>query len=225
MSDRCEYIFGVTYHPPIPVLRPGHAPLTRALLVLAALIFGPLVTVADDVSDDTDQIESLRVDQARMLAETFPGVNMKYEGPSGDLSLGLTTLAAETAKALAKYKGELMLPYDAIGGDEMPMTEDIARLMIATKSFQGSLPGVTAFETPDSVAVAKILATRKGRLALPNLEKISPKTLAALIEKEDVEIPLIETLELIPEPDGSFNDDFVIPERFEDRQQRQRAGE
>jgi hypothetical protein len=41
-----------------------------------------------------------------------------------------------------------------------------------------------------------------------------------LIEKEDVEIPLIETLELIPEPDGSPNDDFVIPEQFENRQQR-----
>jgi hypothetical protein len=35
-----------------------------------------------------------------------------------------------------------------------------------------------------------------------------------LLEKEDVEIPLIETLELIPEPDDSPTDDFVIPERL-----------
>ena len=82
---------------------------------------------------------------------------------------------------------------------------------------------VTALDSPDSVAIARALATRKGSLALPNLKKISPRTLSALIEKDDVEIPLIETLELIPEPDGSPNDDFVIPEQFEDRQRQQRG--
>jgi hypothetical protein len=73
-------------------------------------------------------------------------------------------------------------------------------------------------EVADSVAVAKALATRKGPLALPNLKKISPKTLSALIEKEDVDIPLIETLELIQEPDGSATEDFVVPEGFQARQ-------
>jgi hypothetical protein len=84
----------------------------------------------------------------------------------------------------------------------------------------GELTDVTAFDSPDSVAIAKALATRKGPLSLPNLKKISPKTLSALLEKEDIEIPLIETLELILEPDGSPTDDFVIPERFQQRQQR-----
>jgi hypothetical protein len=64
-------------------------------------------------------------------------------------------------------------------------------------------------------ATAKALAARKGRLALPNLKKISPKTLTALIKKEAVEIPRIETLEFIPEPDGSPTEDFIIPERFQ----------
>jgi hypothetical protein len=59
-------------------------------------------------------------------------------------------------------------------------------------------------------------------LALPNLKKLSPKTLLALIEKEDIEIPLVETLELIDEPDGSSGDDFVIPESFQKRQQLQK---
>jgi hypothetical protein len=84
------------------------------------------------------------------------------------------------------------------------------------------LPGITAFTAPDSVAVAAALATAKGRLSLPNLKKISPKTLSALIAKEDVQIPLIETLELIPEPDGSESDDFVIPKTFQERQTLQR---
>jgi hypothetical protein len=57
---------------------------------------------------------------------------------------------------------------------------------------------------------------------LPNLRKISPKTLAALIANEDVEIPLIETLELIQEPDGSVTEDFIIPKWLEERQEEQR---
>jgi hypothetical protein len=83
---------------------------------------------------------------------------------------------------------------------------------------------LTAFSAPDSVAVAQALATRNGPLSLPNLKKISPKTLFALIAKEDVQIPLIETIEFIPEPDGSPTDDFVIPEWLEQRQRRQAGG-
>ena len=71
-----------------------------------------------------------------------------------------------------------------------------------------------------SAAIATALTARKGPLLLPNLTKISAKTLLALIEKEDVDIPLIATLEMIPEPDGSAADDFVIPEPFQQRQQQ-----
>jgi len=63
-----------------------------------------------------------------------------------------------------------------------------------------------------AIDAANALATRTGNLALPNLEKISPKTIAALIENRDVKIPRIDTLELIQEPDGSGTEDFVIPE-------------
>ena len=52
---------------------------------------------------------------------------------------------------------------------------------------------------------------RKGRLALSNLKRISPTTLAALKTKRGVSIPSIEKLELIQEPDGSSNDDLVLP--------------
>jgi hypothetical protein len=86
--------------------------------------------------------------------------------------------------------------------------------------FKGNLSFVTALDSPDSVAIAQALATRKGRLKLPNLKKISPKTLTALIEKEDVEIPLIETLELIQEPDGSPTDDLIVPEWLSERESR-----
>ena len=67
--------------------------------------------------------------------------------------------------------------------------------------------------TSGSSILAAALATRNGPLSIPSFVKISPKTLTALIEKEDVVIPLIERLELIQEPDGSpylppFNVDY-----------------
>ena len=88
-------------------------------------------------------------------------------------------------------------------------------MLAASPKWNGQLPKIT---TLDSVVVAKALATRKGPLSLPKLKKISPKTLSALIEKRDVEIPLVATLEFIAEPDGSETDDFVIPAWLEERQ-------
>ncbi len=45
------------------------------------------------------------------------------------------------------------------------------------------------------------------------------------IAKKDFKIPFIETLELIPEPDGSATEDFVIPEWLEERQRQKRAAQ
>jgi hypothetical protein len=114
----------------------------------------------------------------------------KYD--KGPLLLnGLTTLDAQTAQTLASFP-----------------------------KWTGRLPRLTALEAPDAVATARALAARPGRLRLTGLKRVSPKTLAALIEKRDVEIPLIETLEFIREPDGSTTEDFVIPDWLEDRQRR-----
>jgi hypothetical protein len=44
------------------------------LLVLTCLLFGSLVAMADELPADTNKIESLTPEQARKLAETFPGV-------------------------------------------------------------------------------------------------------------------------------------------------------
>ena len=43
----------------------------------------------------------------------------------------------------------------------------------------------------------------------------------SLIEKQDVCIPPIDTLELIAEPDGSPAEDLVIPAEFEKLQRQQ----
>jgi hypothetical protein len=121
----------------------------------------------------------------------------------------LTTLDVDTVEALAANQ-----KWDGALHGLTTLTIDIAKVIAPCTRWDGRLPGITAFEAPDSFAVAEAIATRKRPLSLPNLKRISPKTLTTLIQKRDVEIPLIETLELIPEPDGSSTEDFVIPDDF-----------
>jgi hypothetical protein len=322
-------------------------PARLFLYVVALLVSGfpldPARLQADELPEDTNKIESLTPEQANRLATDFKGLVLQLEGLTtldaetakalaefkGDLSLdglttlspeaakalaefkssglslnglttlhadtaktlaefkgdelcldGLTTLHAATAKAIAEFKGEWLYlnglttldadTAEALAGfkgkvalsdhvkktffAKNPLTPETAlawavvsrgnlshvttldadtvKVLAEFKGNNLSLDGLTTLETPDSIAIAQALATRKGRLSLPNLKKISPKTLTALIEKQDVEIPYIETLELIQEPDGSGNDDFVIPKWLEEqeaerreRQKQQRAAQ
>ena len=222
-----------------------------ALAVIVLSMAAPRRAMADELPKDTNKIESLTPEQARKLVKEFPGVVVEIEMPFGKprvpgclplnglkslnaetaraltgydrlngplLLAGLTTLDADTAKSLAEFKGGFL----NLGG-LTALDAEAAKALAAAPRWDGQLPGLTALDSPDSVAVATALATRKGPLWLPNLEKISPKTLSALIAKEDVEIPLIETLELIPEPDGSATEDFVVTKEFEQRQRRRQA--
>jgi hypothetical protein len=156
---------------------------------------------------------------------------------------GLTTLDAATAKALAEFKGDY-LHLDGVTKLDVDIAKILAefkgswlglgglttldaataKTLAALDTWNGNLSSIVAIESPDSVEIAAALATRKGPLSLPNLKKISPKTLTALIEKEDVVIPLIERLELIQEPDGSPTEDFMLPTGFETRQKRRQQG-
>ncbi len=132
---------------------------------------------------------------------------------------GLTRLDADIAKTLAEFKGSWL----SLNG-LTTLDAATAKTLAALDKWDGDLSSIVAIESPDSVEIAAALAKRKGPLRLPNLKKISPKTLTALIEKEDVKIPLIETLELIQEPDGSPTEDFVIPKGFETRQKARQQG-
>jgi hypothetical protein len=123
-------------------------------------------------------------------------------------------LDASALRALAGFKGQGKIH---IGDRLQALSLEAAEVVASSAAFDGRLMGLRAFVAADSAAVAKALATRKGPLSLPNLKKISPKTLTALIEKRDVEIPPIETLELIPEPDGSRTEDFIIPDWLDER--------
>jgi hypothetical protein len=169
---------------------------SRLLLVTASLLPGPRAVTADELPEATNEIESLTIEQAQRLVTEF----------KGSLFLnGLTTLSDEATKALAQHKGDVL---DLNG--LTTFSADAAKALVESKNWNGHLSGITAFASPDSVAIAQALATRKGPLALPNRKKISPRTLSALIEKTDFEIPLVETLELIPEPGRGLCDPGLV---------------
>ena len=192
------------------------------------------VAPVDALPADTNQIERLTLEQATALAGSTAGwvrlpnltaldaaTAKALAGFKGqDLSLnGLTTLDAATAKALAEFKGQ-----DLYFNGLTTLDAATAKTLAALDTWNGNLSSIVAIESPDSVEIAAALATRKGSLSLPNLKKISPKTLTALIEKEDVVIPLIERLELIQEPDGSPTEDFMLPTGFQSRQKARQQG-
>jgi hypothetical protein len=159
---------------------------------------------------------------------------------------GVTTLSDEAAREMMRAKGEsrevfldrlvpasgelaleMFLAY-VTGPESLQavtrLSVEAATALVALEQEDLSLPGLTRLDSPDSVRIAEILATHKGELALPRLERISPKALTALVRKEGVVIPLLEKLEFIQEPDGSVTEDFVIPPWLELKQKAERDG-
>ena len=148
-----------------------------------------------------------------------------FKGDSLSLA-GLDEPPAELARLLPEFSCKTLSlhPWEYFLGSRRPVTPADARLVAAYAGRLGKtcvLPKITGFETPDAVEVATILAASPGSLSLPNLERISSSTLAALISSRNVELPPIELLELIPEPNGGSTDDFVVPKDFPTRKRRE----
>ena len=120
---------------------------------------------------------------------------------------GLEHVDDEVARALARHDG----PLDLSGLVTLESPTLAAKLAADAGGAGLTLRRLKAFTGRESVAVAAALARTRGELALPGLVCISPQTLTALVAKQDVKIPPLESLWLIDEPDGGFADDFVIP--------------
>lgn len=189
-------------------------------------------TIAAMPGDRTlDGLQTLSDRQAELLG--------RHEGT---LSLnGLTTLSDEAARSLLGHRGplklaglrdvsnqtlDLILQHEHLGpawsASLHSLSPKLARGLVASRHWDGNLAGITAFESRDSVEIAEILSKRQGPLRLPRLKRVSPRTLSALLDTHHVEVPAVQALELIPEPDGGANDDFVVPKSVEERQNRRR---
>jgi hypothetical protein len=148
---------------------------------------------------------SLRLNGLRSLSPEAAAAVAAYRGFSLQLN-GLPTVTPAAARALADYKGDAL----EVSG-LTHLSPEAAATFAGCANWWAELPRFTAFEAADSVAVAQALAAKKGKLAFPNLRRLSPKALEALLEKTDVELPPVASLEFIAERDGSTNDDVIVP--------------
>ncbi len=121
----------------------------------------------------------------------------------------LKTLGKDAARALGTCPGRLTLGLMSLDVEGATTLARLGTPLI--------LPRITALDSEDAVAVAGALAQTQAALSLPGLRRASAKTLMALMKKADVHLPPVETIELIPEPDGSPNEDLVVPEAFRAR--------
>jgi hypothetical protein len=168
-----------------------------------------------------ESLAELSADAAAELA--------RHEGPL-DL-YGLERLSTAAAEALAEAPGTLALPSlhsltpagaAALARRRGPLVLDALQYVPRIDSLQHAellvarfddleLANLAALEGPDAAAIARLLAGCRGTLALPALERITPRALEALLEKAGVEMPAVEDLELVPDPGAGVSDDFVDP--------------
>jgi len=144
-----------------------------------------------------DGVTTLSQDAARELA-AFRGEALRLNG--------LTTLSSDAAAALATFKGRelgchtLKLRFAKIGRDGPPTLEQ-ARLVCICSSpgDRMTLYDLTALDGPDAEAIARLLATAKGRFEMPKLKRITPRALEALTAKGTIVLPPRESLDLVGE--------------------------
>lgn len=186
-----------------------------AVLVLPLIVgLGALVGknaggCGDDVSDDTNRIETLTPTQARLLVADFKGIETAFEaGGTGAILLssglplnGLKVLDAETSRILARsaYAGLMLdgvvtLPLDTLQelgefegvlslGGLTQLTPDAARCIAKAKCRKLSLGGVTAL---GETAASALSEWRGGQLALNGLASLPVGVARALATSQHI---------------------------------------
>jgi hypothetical protein len=138
---------------------------------------------------------NLSAETAAILAE-HPG-QLTFNGP--------TPPSPTAAAALASHTGTLRLPHlDSLS----------VELAAALGRHAGPLvlDGITELDDPASAVVARSLAAAPGILAVPKLRRISATALESLLTKPDVQLPSVDTLEVIG-PGGGHHEDVISPSR------------
>jgi len=144
-----------------------------------------------------DGMTTLSPDAARELA-SFRGEALRLGG--------LQMLSGEAAEAIANFKGKqldchaLYTTLMNVGRDG-PLTLEQARSACALfrPEHRPTLHHLTAIDSPDAEAIARMLASSKARLAIPKLKRITPRALEALTANGNIDVPPRESLELVGE--------------------------
>jgi len=159
-----------------------------ALIATIATAFGA-AAVAAELPTDTKEIKHLTVEEAKRLADTFPGVpvgsedrfcarGLPYRG-NAILLTGLTTIDADAAEAFAGFSGAVFVPV-AVQQEFIrrnPLNAKTACMHAAV--LKGDLTSVTTLEAD----TAKALARFKGySLMLHDVTSLDADTARALAE-------------------------------------------
>lgn len=154
------------------------------------------------------QLVAKRTDATARIATGKPALGTFAGNKSGGGKLnlfGLTSLDAESARGLAAFRGKLELD---------GLTEIDAEAAAALATYNGPRLSLRGLKSLSADAAGQLAKANSWDRRLSSLKRVSPKALAALIEGQNIELPPVESLELIEEPDRSCTDDFVIPENF-----------
>jgi beta-lactamase regulating signal transducer with metallopeptidase domain len=184
LLDRIRRLAGVEEQPASPV-RPLAAAVTASLLVAVLVMAAAPIREAraDELPKDTNQIESLTVEQAKKLVEEFPGVTVEVTSKdSGSYKLekclpvnGLKKLMPDVAQALAGYsRGPLFL------NGLTTLSDEAATALAQYRGIWLSLAGLTTL----SDEAAKAMAQHKGYLFLNGLTTLSDEAGKALAQHE-----------------------------------------
>jgi hypothetical protein len=173
------------------------------------LTLDAIAELPDDVAEELathagglalQHVQSLSTAAAKALAAT--------PGP-----LALQSLSSLTPEGAAAFLARQDPPeLHALQWIEHVDSLPLAELLVA-RFDDLELGNLTTLEGPQAVAIAGVLARTRGSLALPALERISPRALEALLTKPGVSLPDIDSLTLTREPGVGWTDDIVVPER------------
>lgn len=144
-----------------------------------------------------DGMTTLSPDAARELS-SFGGEALRLGG--------LKSLSSEAAEAFATFKGKeidcyaLKMEFTKVGRDG-PLTLEQARSVCGLLSPRDRLVlhYLAALDSPEAEAIARTLASAKGKFAIPKLKRITPQALKALTANGSVDVPPHESLELVGE--------------------------
>lgn len=137
------------------------------------------------------------------LARALSGVRV------GALSLnGLKSLSPEIAAALLTEDAPCSLSLKGLSSIDKGTAAELVR----APRWDGHLPNLKSTRTRDAIEIAQELAKTKGRVAMPSLARVSARTYLTLVQNPRVELPPVEAITFIPEPDGRPADMRVIRE-------------
>lgn len=117
---------------------------------------------------------------------------------------GPAPLPVDAAAALAPHTGTLRLPH-------LDRLSPELAAVLGRHTGPLVLDGIVRLDGPDAMAITRSLIATPGLLALPALERIAAPALEILLEKQDIQLPPLDALDIVGA--GGLHQDVIRPPR------------